>query len=365
MATDPQVDVLQVITTTGRRGAEVFAAALAPELEQRGLSVRTVALVEGEGPTLDVEALGTNRLGRRTLQQLRQAARHASVVIAHGSSTLPASALATTGTGVPFVYRNIGDPAYWSTSRWRRLRSRILLSRSAAVVALTPETGRRLGAYYGVPSAKITPIPRAVSGVEFPLRTPQDRDRARIALGIRDPEARVALCLGALSPEKDVGAAVAALSHLPERWLLVIAGDGPDRAAIERAAAPLGPRILMVGQVDHGAEVIAAADVLVLASRTEGLPGVVIEAAMRGVPAVATDVGFVAEIIDDGVTGRLVPPADPAALARAVLEIEPLLTSMGAAAHERALGTYSLQAAADRWYAVMAPFIERGGRAAT
>lgn len=351
------VDVLQVVTTTGRRGAEVFAHALHPELERRGLSVRTVALVPGVEPTLPLASLGHRRLGWATLHALRREARRASVVIAHGSTTLPASAAATLLTGVPFVYRNIGDPFFWSTTRRQRLRSRMLLGRSAAVVALTAETGRRLQRHYGVPAAKVTPIPRSVSADDFPLADPERRRLARERLGIGENR-RVALCLGALSPEKNIVAAVQTIALLPERWLLVIAGDGPDRSAVAATAAPLGERVRLLGQVDDPAGVLAAADLLLLPSRTEGLPGVVIEAALTGVPAVATDVGFVSEIIDHGRTGLLVPDAeDVAAMAHAVLDAELRLAALGAAAHERARHRFSLEAAADRWFEVISPFV--------
>jgi glycosyltransferase involved in cell wall biosynthesis len=346
---------LQVITSTARRGAERFAVALAPELAWRGLTVRTVALVDAPAPALEVEVLGSSRLGPATLRALRRAAGSASVVVAHGSTTLPASFLATLGTGVPFVYRNIGDPRYWATTRARRLRTRFLLSRAETVVALTAETGRRLTEHYGIGPERITAIPRGVAQAEFPRRSAGDRERARAALGI-DPSARVAVCVGALSPEKDIPNAVDAMALLPERWQLLVAGEGPDRPAVEAAAAAVpGDRIRLLGQVADPASLLAAADLLVLPSRTEGLPGVVIEAGMVGVASVVTDVGFVGEIVEDGVSGHVVPAGDPAALADGILRSEPELDRLGQAAHDRVSAGFSLAAAADRWFEILSP----------
>ena len=353
-----EFDVLQVITSSARRGAERFAVALEPELIARGLSVRTVALVPGEGPTLDVDHLGGTRLGPATLLGLRRAAGKAAVVVAHGSSTLPATAIGLIGSGIPFVYRNIGDPAYWATSHRRRAQTAACLARAAKVVALTSQTAERITLTYDVAAERIIAIPRGIDPDEFRPRTEQTYRVSRSELGFDDSD-RVAVCVGALSPEKNVAGAVEALAELPARWQLVIAGDGPDRATVERAAAAVGAdRVRLLGSTDDPAALMSAADLLVLPSHTEGLPGVVIEAAMVGVPAVVTDVGFVREIVDDGASGMIVPAADSSALAAAVLEAEPKLEAMGRAAQARAGATFALPRVADAWYDLLAPLVD-------
>jgi glycosyltransferase involved in cell wall biosynthesis len=103
---------------------------------------------------------------------------------------------------------------------------------------------------------------------------------------------------------------------------LRLAGDGPQRSALIRAAADLGivDRVEMVGWVDDITAFFAGIDVFVFPSRPEfdGLPNVILEAMALGRPVVATDVGGVASVIEDGVTGYLVPPLDVAALAAAM-----------------------------------------------
>jgi hypothetical protein len=102
--------VLQVITSTARRGAEVFAVELAATLRARGRAIETVALTAGPtGDALDVPVLGERSLGVSTLRALRRRMASSSVVISCGSRTLPACVLAGTGTGTGFVYRSIGD----------------------------------------------------------------------------------------------------------------------------------------------------------------------------------------------------------------------------------------------------------------
>src|SRR5262245_37687732 len=123
---------LHVVTSTDRRGAETFGVMLRDALAARGHRGDVVALVPGRGDRpLPIPALGRSRVSPRALLRLRRLCRRAGVVVAHGSSTLPACAAATALTGTPFVYVNIGDPRYWSSTPTRRLRVRFLLGRAA------------------------------------------------------------------------------------------------------------------------------------------------------------------------------------------------------------------------------------------
>ncbi|MFV0260097.1 MAG: glycosyltransferase, partial [Acidimicrobiales bacterium] len=210
------LDVLQVVTSTAARGAERFAVRLEAALGDRGLRVATRALCPDPAPGIEVEPLGPTRLGPATLAALRHQAGRAHVVVAHGSTALPACVLATAGTRPRLIYRNIGDPFHWSTTRRRRLQSRILLARVDAVVALTPETGRRISRLYRVPPGRIRAIPRGVDPAEFPRRSVDDRHRAREELGL-DLDRPLAVYLGALSPEKAPEMAIAVGAGLAER----------------------------------------------------------------------------------------------------------------------------------------------------
>jgi glycosyltransferase involved in cell wall biosynthesis len=342
-------DVLQVITSSARRGAERFAVALDAELAERGLDVSTVALVPGGPGAMPVRALGSQRLSLSTLRALRTEMTAARVTIAHGSTTLPACVLAGVGVRRPVVYRNIGDPAYWGTSRRRRLQTRLLLGRAALVVALTDATRSRLIDMYGLDPARVIVMSRGVSESEFPRRTPESRHAGRQRFGLGDA-ALVAAFVGSLTPEKDVLNAVRAVASLPD-WQLVVAGEGPDRGEAERVASEIAPgRVHLLGALDEPGTLMAAADVLVVPSRTEGLAGVAIEASLVGIPTVATDVGFMDEIVVDGVTGRLVPPGDHGALADALAAVAPQVDEMGEAAYRHARDRFALSVVADRWF---------------
>lgn len=97
-------------------------------------------------------------------------------------------------------------------------------------------------------------------------------------------------------------------------------GDGAEREPLGKLADELGVggRVELPGYVEDSAPYVAALDVCVSPSLTEGLPGALAEALALGVPVVATDVGGVRDLVDDGRTGLLVPPADPDAIASAV-----------------------------------------------
>ena len=92
---------------------------------------------------LPMTVLGRRRLGLSTLRRLRQAAHGVDVVIAYGSSTLPACVIALASSSTPFVYRNISDPGYWVRNRLHRAVTGFQYRRAAMVVALWPGAATR------------------------------------------------------------------------------------------------------------------------------------------------------------------------------------------------------------------------------
>jgi hypothetical protein len=135
---------LHVVTSDARRGAETFASDLVAELRRVGLRASVVGLCRSEMVEVhDMQTLGRSRRSAGTLRRLRSAARDVDVVVAHGSATLEACGLGLLGTGVPFVYRTIGDPGYWVTSSWRRRGVGWLLRRATRNVVLWPAARRR------------------------------------------------------------------------------------------------------------------------------------------------------------------------------------------------------------------------------
>lgn len=348
--------VLHVLTSTQRRGAEVLATELAAALDSLGWASSTVALTGGVEGGLPVPVLGGERLAVGTLRALRGRVREAEVVVAHGSSTLPACTIAGAGLGVPIVYRSVGDPRYWAPTRSKRIRTAVLMRRAARVVALSDEAAAALVRHYRLRRNQLVVIPKGVAVDRLPARTAERSRAARLALGL-PAEPRIALYLGALSPEKDVGAAIRAIARIPGLHL-VVAGDGPDRAELEGLAHRMAAdRVRFLGAVADPVDVLTAADVLVLPSRTEGMPGVAMEAGIVGLPVVATDVGWVRTIVQDGITGIVVSPGHTGALEqgiRTALDDQPRL---GAAAREHCLARFDMAKLAPRWSVALADLL--------
>ena len=173
----------------------------------------------------------------------------------------------------------------------------------------------------GIDPARIRVIP---SGIDF-----------RRHRGIRPfskeewdlpPDARVVGQVAALAPHKDQATLLRAFGrHLDAggRGHLVILGEGGLRPQLEalRSALGLDQRVHLPGFVDHILARMAALDVMVMSSKTEGLGTAILDAMALGVPVVATRTGGIPDAVIDGETGLLVSPSDPAALANALRRI--------------------------------------------
>ncbi len=161
------------------------------------------------------------------------------------------------------------------------------------------------------------------------------------------------LYVGALSPEKNVDVAIAAVATRPD-ITLVIAGDGPERTRLERVARAEAPgRVQFLGRTDDPAELYHGADVVVLPSRTEGMPAVLIEAGLCEIPVVASDVGFVSEIVLPGRTGVLIAPGDVGALVRGIDRAVADRDRLGACAGEHCRAQFTLERVANNWVDVL------------
>lgn len=346
--------VLQVVTDTDRRGAQVFASDLHEALRERGRAVRTVAL-EGRRHMggLDVPTLGSTRLGATTLRALRSEICRAGVVVGHGSSTLAACAVGGAGTGVPFVYRQVSDQLFWAGTPARRLRVQAYLRRADAVVALWAGAAHVLAERFGVPAGRIRLIPNAVPAERFPVPSTDERAAARTRFPLGS-DAPVILSIGALVPEKGVDLAVRAVSDLDAHLLVV--GDGPERSRLQQLAGDLAPRkVHFAGSVTDPRQAYAAADVVVLASRGgDSMPAVLIEAGLSQLPAVATPIGGIGEIVLPGRTGELVEPDDVAALRQALGNVAASSGAYGRAARQRCLASFEIDVVAAAWDRLLA-----------
>jgi glycosyltransferase involved in cell wall biosynthesis len=340
---------LHVVTSDARRGAETFALGLADRLTTSDHRARVVALAPSADPrALDVTILGSSRRSPATLTTLRRVARSADVVVAHGSSTLEACALGLLGTGVPFVYRSIGHPQDWVADPLRRRSVGTMLRRATRVTALWPEAAEVIAATHGIERARIDVIPNGVSERRFTPADVADRARSRRAFGVASGRPCLAF-VGALSPEKGPSTSIDVVAALDGAMLLVV-GNGRLEGDLRAKADRLAPgRVRFLGQVDDTREVYAAADLVLVPSRTEGMPAVPIEAGLVGTATVATPVGAIPVVIDDGVTGFLSVTCEVSSFVQRVVSALPRSAVVGQRAATAFRGRYAMAEVAQLW----------------
>jgi glycosyltransferase involved in cell wall biosynthesis len=175
------------------------------------------------------------------------------------------------------------------------------------------------------------------------------------------------ISVGRLAAPKDPLTLVRALAALETRPEALLVGDGPDRSAVEQeiAARGLAGAVSVAGERRDVARLLADADVFVLSTRSEGAPMSILEAMAAGLPVVASAVGGVPELVDDGETGLLVPPGDPTVLAAALdrLLADPdLRTRLGAAGRERARTRFDIDVVRRAHLDLYARELARAGR---
>lgn len=212
-----------------------------------------------------------------------------------------------------------------------KLVKRGSLRRTAGVVVQTEREAEKIARYGGVARR----IPNAVDADFFTPGEPRD--------GHRDP---VILFVGRLhDAQKRVSDILRAVARLQDCWRLEIAGSGPDRPMLERLGDELGIRdrvtyLGFVADADALRELYRNASVVALPSAYEGLPMVLLEAMSCATPVVGSEIPAIAEVVQDGHTGLLVPVADPVRLAQALARAVDRGRELGCAARASVLSSY-------------------------
>jgi len=346
--------VLHVLTRAHRRGAETFGLVLHQELAALGETSHIVALgpaPAGHAP-MPVPVLGVSPRSMQSLRGLRRVAMKHDVVVAHGSSTLAACRLALIGDPTPFVYVNIGDPVHWAGSLSRRARVRWMLQGAAAVGAISPTARERLISHLSVAPERVVVTGNGRHGRDFYPAGTAERIAARHRFGL-STDLPLAVSVASLSVEKRLDLAIDAVAGTAD-WHLLLVGDGPLGEALRAYAARAAPcRVHFTGSLADVRDAYRAADAALLTSETEGLPGVLIESALMGLPLVARDVGFVSDVVVDGRTGRLIDTNDPFVIGQALIEARRHAPEWGSSGRQLALDRFELGTVVARWQALL------------
>jgi glycosyltransferase involved in cell wall biosynthesis len=323
--------VTHVVSSLEYGGLEKLVVSFAEHCDRKRFRLRVLTCMAG-GPLaerlhdlgIDVQVLGGVGLVGRVLS-LRRNLRSQPTEILHTHNPGPhlIGALTRSLVSVPvLVHTKHGRNP---DGGWRgRVLNHLAARATNALVGVSKDTADTAVALEHVPAARVRVI---WNGVDLgPMPTARLR-------GSR------AICVARLNPIKDhetlLRAARLVADHDP-RFELELVGDGVERERIERLrdSLGLGDRIRLSGARHDVRARLDRADVFVMASVSEGISLTILEAMAAGLPTIVTAVGGNPEIVVDGVTGRLVPPRDPGALARALQEV--LSDPGGAAAMGRA-----------------------------
>jgi glycosyltransferase involved in cell wall biosynthesis len=335
------VKVRHVHRIGGIGGSERHLLTLLPALAERDVDVSFLGLddpARAPDPFYDALTVPYERLSAPhdvdpvLARRVRAAVRDADIVHTH---LVHADVYGALGARRLVSTKHNDDPFRAGAFRFVE---RALARRASAVIAITHALARFQIERVGLPREKVQVIHYGL-------------DDLPPAWGSNPPDpvpaaARVLLAICRLEPQKGVDVAIRALQDIDDAHLVVL-GEGPQRAELERLA---GDRVYMPGRVPDVAAWLRRADVLVHPVRWEGFGLGVLEAMLAGVPVVATNVSSLPELV--GGAGLLVPPDDPHALAEAVNEVLTGSADYGERGRARARAEFSVAKMADRTLAV-------------
>jgi glycosyltransferase involved in cell wall biosynthesis len=368
-----RIRILRIITRLNTGGPAVHLATLAGALDPARYEQWLVTGREGPGegsmrplverrgvhPIVIPEMVGTPRLGPRDVAALMKIRRlihdlRPDIVETHLSKAGILGRLAARLEHVPAVvhifHGHVLDRYFGPLKTWMARRTeRALAGFSHRLVAVSALVRQELVNHRVAPADRIAVIELGLE-LDPLLHCRAARGLLRRELGI-PAEAPLVGIVGRLSRIKNhelfLDAAAGVASQLPEVRFLVV-GDGERRSALEVRARRLGltRQVLFAGWRSDLPGVYADLDALALSSDNEGTPLVLIEAMAAGCPTVATAVGGVPDLIEDGVSGLLVPPGQPGRLADALVRLlcdRRLAAALAAEAQTRARTRFGVE----------------------
>lgn len=346
--------ILQVISQRHLSGAERVCLMLSEALQRRGHRVvlvckkDTAMLEEAARRGIETRTPGVSgKFNPLVALRLRRIAREIGADVIHTHLSTASQWGGTTGriTGIPVV------------SHVHAMNSKHFFLLADLMVACSEGVRNHLTGQ-GVAPQKVRVV---YNGIEAKrVQVPLDRDQLRTTLGIA-ADAPVLVCIAHLAGKKGQEYLISAVAQLKEKWPAIrclFAGIGERAEALQRQADEqgVGHNVMLLGYRSDAIALMHAADCVILPSLgKEGLPLVLLEAALLGRPAICSNIPGSNEVVIDGTTGLLFPAGDAAALARSIdrlLSDRELSVQMGTAARSRAMAEFTIEAMTDRMESV-------------
>jgi glycosyltransferase involved in cell wall biosynthesis len=331
--------VLMVIDSLGPGGAERLLLDYLPRLGDLGVEARVCVLSERHGNPIanDLRRLGipvdlvpVRRLADpagalRVARYIRRAQPDVVHTQLQFADTIGAVAARLASRPVVSTLHTMSDTPPWSREALRVfVAERALGWASSRIVAVSDAARRFYETRTALPPAKLVTIHNGIDLRLFRERM-AGRAEARLALGL-PADAIAAVTVAVLRPEKGIESMLRALPGLRRehpRLTYLVVGEGPDRLRLEASAARVGvaEAVRFLGRREDVPFVLSACDLFVHPTLEDALPTSLMEAMAASLPIVASAVGGVPEMVEDGRNGRLVPPGQVSALEAACREL--------------------------------------------
>jgi len=342
--------ILEVLFSFRVGGSEMFGLQLARQLAARGAEVICGALDGPSGPlrqrcadyglgTVDLDVPTVNPFGRnglswhlvRRLRALRPDAIHLQHFLGLHKLGIPARL-----AGIPRIVVTEHSVRDVAQSLAGRTRARLVWRLASDITVVHQSIKDYLCDELALPARRVHVIPLGIEVDDYG-RSERSDCRARLGLGSQI----VFVFVGRLAPVKNVTGLLAAFltvqSHSGAEARLIVVGDGEERGACEQLLKdhPLGRRVILAGEQADPRPFLAAADVFVMNSRSEGTPRALLEAMATGLPAICPAVGGISDLLAG--RGWLTTPGSQDSLERAMQEVltDPaMISAMGARCRE-------------------------------
>jgi glycosyltransferase involved in cell wall biosynthesis len=344
--------IVQLITRPQRRGAEIFAIQLAEKLKDLGHQVIVISLFEGNGNLaysgefIQLNLSNRGKLDFNGFKILADTLKNLQpdLVQANASHTLRMGVMARKiyGGNYPIIYRNANQLSQFIKGKLQKLWNHWLLRQVDGIASVSHASKNDLLANFSFPNP-IEVIPIGIDGIEI-----ESKSKSRLEItSINQP---YIIQIGGLVSEKDPLGMLGIFSRLSGQNIqLVFLGSGSleENLMTKIKELNLESRVIVIPNQANIFPVLSLASALVMPSKIEGLPAVILEAMFLKIPVVAYGVGGIPEVLKNEETGWCVPPNDQNAFVSALEKVLAIDTDLKEAilsnAHQVVISDYTLQ----------------------